>query len=173
MNSSSDRGACAEQTVPVRDEQAHIAAQMAGEWWASKLHPQHAAKREAFRDAVARRVEQALNGEFYWVWGNGRKEGSGEPCEHVSTENDYDPQGLLLEAVREVIDPTCRGCGFSGDGILPQKHSLDISRRILKPKEGYGNWTDDILVPRVRNGPTAQPRSDSEPSPEPSPKEQK
>jgi hypothetical protein len=30
---------------------------------------------------------------------------------------------------------------------LPEKHSLNVSIDHLEPKEGYGNWTDDIPVP--------------------------
>ena len=94
------------------------------------MHPTHSDKANAFAEAVAIRVDLALRGQ-----------------DMVFTECDYDPQGLLLDAVREVIDPQCRGFGFSARGILPEKHSLDIAKNELSPKEGYGNWMPAIPVP--------------------------
>lgn len=122
------------------------AAEMAGKWWAERLEPKHADKKEAFAAAVARLVGEALRGDAYWVFGENRRAGDGVPRGHVNTESDYDPQGLLLDAVREVIDPECRGFAGSSYGILPLKHTLTITRDVLKPKEGYGNFTADIAV---------------------------
>lgn len=116
------------------DRQIEAAAKMAGEWWADRLDNAHAAKREEFAKAVANRTARAL-----------REDG------RVRLECDYDPQDLLLEAVREVIAPDCSGVFFSARGILPQKHSLDVIPRLLQPKEGYGNWTAGIPV-RVSEG---------------------
>jgi hypothetical protein len=129
-------------------ERIQNAAAMMGKWWADRLNDQHADKREAFAAAVARRVEQSLRGEYYWSW-HGREDGNGTMPPFVRTDCDYDPQGLLLEAVVEAVDATCRGSGFSARGILPQKHELDLDTEawVLKPKEGYGNWTEDIPVP--------------------------
>lgn len=122
------------------------AALMAGQWWTDRLDDAHADKREAFAAAVSQRVQQALDGVFYWNWFGERSDGDGKPVDRVYTECDYDAHGLLLEAVREVIDPDNRGFWFSARDILPQKHSLDVSRTSLQPKEGYGNWTDAIAV---------------------------
>lgn len=125
------------------------AAVLAGNWWAERLNSAHAGKREAFALAVAIRIDKALRGVCSWNW-NDRidHEEPFKPRERVETEVDYDPRGLLLEAVREVIDPACRGCMFSADGILPRKHALGVTRTTLSPKEGYGNWTSDIEVPQ-------------------------
>jgi hypothetical protein len=131
-------------------DQIAVAAKMAGDWWAERLADEHADKREAFAQAVAARVDDALRGKAYWSWGEGRKEGDGEPCESIYTEVDYDPQGLMLDAVRETIAPDCRGMMFSARGILPQKHQLRVAPDKLTPKEGYGNWTAPILVPNVQ-----------------------
>ena len=128
-------------------DQIEMAANMAGDWWAKKLAVTHADKRPAFAAAVSRLVQQALRGEAHWVWGQGKKVGAGEPVAWVMTENDYDPQGLMLDAVREVIDQNCRGFMFSGRGILPDKTCLLVRPTLLEPKEGYGNRTTAISVP--------------------------
>lgn len=121
------------------------AAEMAGKWWADRLDERHADKREAFAAAVSTRIDDQFSGRAYWDW-SGRSEGDGKGTKVVRTSCDYDPQGLLLEAVREVIDPKCRGSMFSADGILPTKHGLDVYADHLRPKEGYGNWTEKIPV---------------------------
>ena len=58
------------------------------------------------------------------------------PDEDWFTYNDYDPQGPLLDAVREVTE--CRGCLFSGDGLFPRKTGLKRKNGLLLAKEGYG-----------------------------------
>ncbi len=67
-------------------------------------------------------------------------------------ECDYDPQRHLLTAVREAVDPKSLGFIASARGILPFKHCLDVTLTVLYPKEGYGNWTDDIIVPGEPEG---------------------
>jgi hypothetical protein len=123
-----------------------IAAKMAGEWWADKLDAAHADKKEAFANAVSTRVEQALRGQYHWDWFGKRSDGNGQPIELVQTECDYDPNGLLLEAIQETVNSNCRGFLFSASGILPEKHKLIIKLDFLEPKEGYGNWKDPIKV---------------------------
>lgn len=71
-------------------------------------------KREAFREAVLRRLP----------------EGDWE------LKSDYDPQDLLLEIVREVVE--CRGVMFSSDGILPRKLWLIREGRVLRGRIGRG-----------------------------------
>ena len=112
------------------DDQIGRAAQMAGEWWAERLNDQHAHRRDAFAQEVAVRVETALRAN---------------PDFPVFTECDYDPRGLLLEAVH-AVGIECRGSFFSARGILPEKHDLTIHPDRLEPKEGYGNWLDPIPV---------------------------
>ena len=101
------------------------AAAMAAEWWADRLQQ---GDTQAFINALRPRIETDLASEG-----------------HVYLENDYDPRGILLDAVRE-IGIECRGYMFSGKGIFPDKHSLEIYHDRLEPKEGYGNWTDNIPV---------------------------
>lgn len=132
--------------------QIQRAADMAGKWWADRLDEQHADKREAFAAAVSRRVVEGLTGQAVWNWNEGRSPSDGKPPLRIFIECDYDPQGLLLDAVREVVDPDCRGFGGSADGILPLKHELMVSPTELHPKEGYGNFTDWITVPLVEAG---------------------
>ncbi len=115
-------------------DQIAAAAKMAGEWWAERLSSQHADKRAAFAAAVAKHCEHELRTR---------------PEPHCWLEVDYDPQGPMLMAVREAVNPNCVGMGFSARGILPQKHELEVTPFELKPKEGYGNWTAAIEVPAV------------------------
>ncbi len=115
-------------------DQISAAAKMAGEWWAERLSSHHADKRSAFAAAVAKHCEHEMRARR-------------EP--HCWLEVDYDPQGPMLAAVRDVIDPECRGMMFSARGILPQKHELEVTPTKLRPKEGYGNWTAEIRVPGI------------------------
>ena len=103
----------------------HPAAEAAADWWTARLQQ---GDREVFREHLALSVACAL--EFDRV---------------VVLECDYDPQGLLLDAVR-AAGVECRGFMFSAQGILPQKHSLDVFADKLVPKEGYGNWTEIIPI---------------------------
>ncbi len=116
-------------------DQIAAAAKMAGEWWAERLSNQHADKRAAFAAAVAKHCEAELRAR------------SQDP--RCWLEVDYDPQGAMLAAVREVVAPDCAGMGFSARGILPQKHELEVTPHKLRPKEGYGNWTAILRVPAV------------------------
>lgn len=59
------------------------------------------------------------------------------------TYNDYDPEGPLLTAVREVTE--CRGCMFSGDGLFPRKTGLRREGDKLFGKEGYGAPDVEVL----------------------------
>jgi hypothetical protein len=126
------------------------AAEMAGDWWAERLDDKHADKRKAFAAAVAKRVQMALDGTHYWVWGESKPKevepNKVKPKERIYTESDYDPDSLLLDAVHEIIDPECRGFMFSSDDLLPRKHGLGVSHEWLYPKEGYGNHTNHIRV---------------------------
>lgn len=101
------------------------ASEMAADWWAVRLSDRFADKREAFRTVLERRVSANL-------LRSGR----------VLLECDYRPMGVLLAALEEV--------GIAGvfTNPLPAKHSLDVSLDVLDPKEGYGNWTGEIKVPK-------------------------
>lgn len=108
-----------------RDVLNEATAHAAAKWWGDRLRQGDRMKFEAvIKDHVLKHLES--NGRCY-------------------LECDYDPFGALLEAVKAAgLD--CRGFMFSAKGILPQKHALDIEPGVLKPKEGYGNWTADIKV---------------------------
>lgn len=106
------------------------AARMAGEWWAERLQQ---GDKDKFAQEIKWRVFEELQREKF-----------------VFLECDYDPHGILLDAVH-AIGIECRGMFFSADGILPRKHSLRVTESLLEPKEGYGNWKDVIPVPDEEN----------------------
>jgi hypothetical protein len=126
-------------------EQIEVAAKMAGEWWAERLAKQYADKRQEFAKAVEMRVLQELRGECYWDRHGECYEGRGYE-DHSRTENDYDPHNCLIPALAEAIPDVPE---YKLRTALPQKHTLDVYADKLKPKEGYGNWTKDVLVPAV------------------------
>lgn len=105
------------------------AAQMAGKWWAKLLQK---GDKEQFAKETEQRVLSQLQKSECKIPG-------------VYLECDYDPQGILLEAVN-AIGIKCGGYMFSARGILPRKHSLFVTKDKLVPKEGYGNWTEEIAV---------------------------
>lgn len=105
--------------------QAEKAARMAAAWWGSWLL---SGERAAFEAALYPLILADLTEH-------------GRCC----LECDYDPFGHLLTAVR-AAGLRCQGSMFSAAGILPRKHSLDVTLEWLDPKEGYGNWTDRIAV---------------------------
>lgn len=119
-----------------------LAAKMAGEWWAKRLAKDFAHARPVFAAAVEKRVLQELRGECYWErWGECHQ-GVGYEARSF-TEQDYDPMGLLIPALAEALPdvPT-----WKLRNALPNKHTLDVTADKLKPKEGYGNWTPEIIV---------------------------
>ncbi len=137
--------------------QVQIAAKMAGQWWAERLADKYADKRDALAAAIESRVAQTLNGEAYWDWFSGRKEGSGKPQEFASVECDYEPKGLLADAVQEVFGADLPRFKLftSAQDLFPRKHDLRVSREELKPKEGYGHWTAPIRVPTSPDQPAS------------------
>lgn len=126
-------------------DQIAVAAKMAGEWWADRLSDEFSEARNAFSEAVSMRVEQELRGECYWDWFGDKKEGPGRDGSSFS-ENDYDPHYLLIEALNEALPDVP---AWKLRAALPQKHTLDVTPDAMKPKEGYGNWTSKIIVPKV------------------------
>lgn len=107
-------------------DQIERAAQMATEWWIDRLQ---SGDKEKFAQALRPLIEEDLRTHGY-----------------SSLECDYDPLGHLLTAAH-AAGLKCDGFMFSARGILPQKHSLHVEPSVLEPKEGYGNWTDNIPVP--------------------------
>lgn len=105
------------------------AAQMAGKWWAKLLQ-------KGNKKQFAKEIEQRVLAQF---------QKNEDKTLGFYLECDYDPQGIVLEAVN-AIGIKCRGYMFSARGILPQKHSLFVTKDKLVPKEGYGNWTEEIEV---------------------------
>lgn len=128
------------------DELAARAAKKAGEWWAARLFPAYKDKAEAFAAAVERYTYQALTGQTKWGWDGTMAAGDGKPITGIYVESDYDPKGPLLKAVTETVEPNCKGFMFSSKGILPYKTELFVTRERLRPKEGYGNWTEEIRL---------------------------
>lgn len=100
-------------------------ADSAAQWWTDRLMT---GDREKFKDFLSDHICKSL-----------------EQQGRCYLENDYDPHGALLEAVREA-GIECRGNFFSCKGILPQKHETNITPGRIEPKEGYGNWTTPIEV---------------------------
>lgn len=95
----------------------------AANWWAERFGLED--KREQFRAALLKHL----------------------PDGDWTTYNDYDPNELLINAVREVTE--CRGCLFSGDGLLPRKTGLSRVGNKLFAKEGYGAvWVEVVEGPR-------------------------
>lgn len=129
----SDSATRAGQTVPERNAQFALAAQMAGDWWAARLGNSYRDKANVFAAAVAKRVEARLLAGAVGV---------------VLT-CDYEPWDDLLDAVRETVEPDRFRSGTAAQTVLPRKHTLIVGPHELKGKEGYGNWTPTIAVPSV------------------------
>lgn len=123
-------------------KQIEAAAKMAGEWWAARLADKWSDRRQTFAEAVEARVLQELRGECYWDWCGERHDGRGyEGCSN--TENDYDPHNCLIPALSEALPDVPE---YQLRTALPQKHTLAVYADRLVPKEGYGNWTKEIIV---------------------------
>lgn len=89
--------------------------EQAANWWCDRLRMQD--KRDELKAALLKHLP---DGDWF-------------------TYNDYDPEGILLTAVREVVE--CRGFFFSGDGLFQRKIGLQRRGNVLSAKEGYGaNW---------------------------------
>lgn len=76
--------------------------EIVAKWWSDNLEPED--KREAFREALLKRLPD--EGEY-------------------STWVDYDPEGPLLEALRDV-GIKCAGVFFSADNLLPRKTGIIV-----------------------------------------------
>jgi hypothetical protein len=89
--------------------------EQAAEWWCQRLKLK--GKKQVFKDAMLKYL----------------------PDEDYTTYNDYHPEGILLLAVREIIDN--KGGIVSTRGLFPNKTGLKRCRDKLLVKEGYGaNW---------------------------------
>ena len=101
--------------------------EIAAKWWADRFGIED--KREELKAALLKHL----------------------PDGDWQTYNDYDPDGPLLLAVREVTE--CRGFMFSGDGMFPLKTGLRRRGDELRAKEGYrADW---IVVPNAGALPSA------------------
>ena len=107
--------------------QIENAARMATAWWIGRLLMVD--KADELRAALQPKIFAALQDQGY-----------------IRLENDYDPRGVLLAAVREA-GIECDGYMFSGRNIFPDKHTLMVRPDRLEPKEGYGNLQPAIHVP--------------------------
>lgn len=107
--------------------------QAAADWWADEaLHPSKDFYRETFRNMLLVRLENNPNWEIL--------------C------NDYDPEGILLEAVQKA-GIECAGCMFSGNDIFPRKTRL--YQRDGKLFESVGRGSQHVEVWPERKAPTA------------------
>ena len=67
----------------------------------------------------------------------------------MTLEVDYDPFGVLLEALHSA-GIECRGYMFSGKGVFPLKTIMKIGSSGVKVKEGFGaDYT--YLLPKDKN----------------------
>lgn len=111
------------------DELYRALARETAEWWTDRYTGKN---RQGFEQELYDRVLTRLEA-------HGR----------VSLSCDYDPQGILLEAVR-ACGQECSGFLYSAKGLLPFKHTtkslVENGLGKIKPKEGYGNWTHPIIV---------------------------
>lgn len=99
-------------------EVARTLNEVAADWWAKRF----GGDKDALRAALLKHL----------------------PDSDWQTYNDYDPEGPLLDALRDVQE--CRGFMFSGDGLFPRKTGLRREGKYLYAKEGYGaSWQE---VPR-------------------------
>ena len=109
------------------------AAELAGMWWACKLDDKYEDKRTEFSEILTKKIIEKWNTSNLYI-------------EYIYINNDYDAEDILLETIKEVLEPNCKGRMFSSYGILPNKHCLNVYPDKLEPKEGYHNWTDVIYV---------------------------
>jgi len=108
-------------------------AKAAAEWWSSRLVRVDEAQTKAFEEALNKRVK-------FELMTHGR----------VRLEHDYHALGILGEVSEATIKtrtpkPKDENI-FMGHELFPQKHVTTITAGLIKPKEGYGNWTDDIVI---------------------------
>lgn len=97
----------------------------AAQWWADRLE-------QGDRTLFVERLSELVRGDL-------------EARGHCNLHCDYDPQDYLLDAVR-FAGVDCGGHFFSARGVLPAKHTTSIEVGLIKPKEGYGNWTEPIVI---------------------------
>lgn len=91
--------------------------EMAANWWAERFALED--MKEELKAALLKHLPQGD-----WI-----------------TYNDYDPNDLLLAAVREVTE--CEGSMFSGDGLFPRKTRLKREGDQLWAIEGPGaSWEE-------------------------------
>lgn len=102
----------------------------AAKWWAERLGSDYAAKRNDFKASLLK----VLNANPKWH----------------ELYCDYDPQDLLLDAVRGA-EIECRGSMFSADGMLPRKTGLFQRDGKIESKEGYGAERKVIFPPEVQS----------------------
>lgn len=121
------------------------ASKMAGEWWAERLADKYAPKREAFAKAVAAKVESVFRGEVRWDI-SGKRPGNGNYTECVHTGIYYEPLDLLLEALREAVDPKCTSNFRSTLNMLPYHLKLCVELKYMYAREGRSTQVKKILI---------------------------
>lgn len=135
-------------TAPANLAQIARAAELAGKWWADRIRSERAdsAQCEEFAKVLAGLIAQTMLGEIAWKWNvRGPQSSDNQPRKVVNVEFDYDPDSLLFEALARVFGEPPYPKFFSD--WFPSKHHLEIRPTVIRPKEGYGNWTAAIPVP--------------------------
>lgn len=122
------------------------AAQMAGNWWAKKLNNQFESSKLNFSDFVKNLIINVYEGNIICSRDGEIISGNNHRLPYVVTSVDYEPEGIILVAVRCILIPKVEGYMFSAKNIFPFKHDLKVTPTFLEPKEGYENWTDIIKV---------------------------
>ncbi len=102
--------------------QYHPAARAAGVWWADLLPETHSDKRNRFAASVARRVDEAM-------WWDGDKKRDTPVLVYLEVDNQ--PRGIILDAVREVIDKFAGGVLSVSADVLPLMHGLVVAEKVL------------------------------------------
>ena len=98
------------------------AGELAADWWGSKLLPEHADNRGQFEQELQLRVTRTL--------------ADSNPKE-VMLEVDYDPQGLLLDALRAANIP-CSGQMCSADEVFGFRKSwMRVEPSVITISHGY------------------------------------
>lgn len=90
--------------------------EFAADWWAERFQKDE--HREAFRVELLRLL-------------------NAEGPHDIRLSVDYDPEGLLLEAIQNIGIP-CSGSMFSADGLLPRKTFMRVKAQSCEWKRGYG-----------------------------------
>jgi hypothetical protein len=112
------------------------ALEAAAAWWAQQLQVRQ--KRAEF----GRELLHLLKKEWEKAEEEARLDPTWKPFVRLNV--DYDPEGLLLDAIRNV-GINCRGCMGSADGLFDRKTRSDVGAGFFSVREGYGAFWRDVF----------------------------